>query len=185
MQPYKLTILSVMMFGWSFCSIAQRDITDADLKKINQKIDFEAAKVHKKLLDKAYDSDFQKLATIEFQTDTLRIEMMLVAKMDIDYSTPGITQAAYDAELDYDKLLNKYYQLLMKRLADPDKETLKQSQRAWVQFRDVERKLNGALSKDQYSGGGTMQQITEANEYLWITKKRVIELFGHVSRIVM
>jgi len=79
--------------------------------------------------------------------------------------------------------LNKYYLILINKLAAPDKEALKQTQRQWIVFRDSEKKLSGILSGDMYTGGGTMQNIIYADEVMQLTKKRVIEIFNHISRI--
>ena len=127
-------------------------------------------------------NDFDKQVSIDFQIDTFLIERLLSKRISIDYSTAGMTKAAYDAEIEYDKLLNKYYQILLKKLNDSDKDILKLSQRNWIQYRDSERKLNSEIAKDEYSGGGTMQRIIVASGYTEITKKRVIELYNYLSR---
>jgi hypothetical protein len=42
---------------------------------------------------------------------------------------------------------------------------LKQSQRNWIKYRESERRLNAEIVKDEYSGGGTIQQIFIADGY--------------------
>ena len=74
--------------------------------------------------------------------------------------------AGYEAATLYDSLLNKYYKKFLAVLKGEDKKNLLQAQKSWLAFRDNETKLVETISKDQYSGGGTMQQLTESSEYL-------------------
>ena len=67
-------------------------------------------------------------------------------------------------------------------LKGDDKKALLQAQKAWLAFRDGETKLVETLSKVEYSGGGTMQQLTEASEYLNLVRNRTIRLFEHYLR---
>ena len=81
------------------------------------------------------------------------------------------TQAAMNAEAHADFVkadaeLNKTYEALLKKLPDAEsKEKLKQSQRAWLAFRDAE----AAFAADEARGGsmaptiryGTMTELTE------------------------
>lgn len=158
-------------------------ISDTVLIRYKQEIQKESQKLRQELLNKENLYDCDKQITVDFQIDTFLIERLLNKRVSSDYSTAAMTQAAYDSEKEYDKLLNKYYQLLLKKLNDSDKELLKQSQRNWIRYRESERKLNSEISKDEYSGGGTIQQIFIADGYAQITKKRVIELFYYLSRI--
>ncbi|MEI6949256.1 lysozyme inhibitor LprI family protein [Paraflavisolibacter sp. H34] len=119
---------------------------------------------------------------IEFATDTIRIERYMEKYMDYDYSTAGMRAATYDAAAQYDSLLNKYYKKLLLVLKPEDKKVLQQAQRAWLSYRDNELKLVAVVRKDAYSGGGTLQQLTDTGYYLDIIKSRTIELYHHLSR---
>ena len=181
MRQIKLILLFVITTTLGFAQTPV-EISDADLVKYKQDIQKESLKLKQELLKKDYLNDFDKQVSIDFQIDTFLIERLLSKRISIDYSTAGMTKAAYDAEIEYDKLLNKYYQILLKKLNDSDKDILKLSQRNWIQYRDSERKLNSEIAKDEYSGGGTMQRIIVASGYTEITKKRVIELYNYLSR---
>ena len=181
MRLNRLIIILIVILDSGF-SHAQKPVSESELIKFKQEIDNDAIKLRQKLTVLDYLSDFERQLSIDFKIDTFRIERMLQKRMEIDYSTAGIVKATYDAEAEYDKLLNKYYQWLLKKLNDSDKEYLKQSQRNWLQFRDSERKLNAEVSKDEYSGGGTMQRVIVAGEYLDLTQRRVIELYGYLIR---
>lgn len=159
-----------------------KEISDSDLVMYKQEIQNESVTLRLELLKKHYLNDFDKQISVDFQIDTFLIERLQSKRISIDYSTYGMIKATSDSEIEYDKLLNKYYQLLIKKLNDSDKEILKQSQKKWILFRDSEKNLNSAIAKNEYSGGGTMQGITVANKTAEITQKRVIELFNYLNR---
>ena len=129
-----------------------------------------------------YLTEYEKELSLEFALDTFRIEKLLWEKIDYDPSTGGMVRTLHEAEEQYDKLLNKYYQRLLKKLKEEDQEVLRETQRNWIQFRDSERKLNYLLAKMDYSGGGSIQSIFVADEYLSYTKKRVEEIYGYLLR---
>jgi uncharacterized protein YecT (DUF1311 family) len=93
-----------------------------------------------------------------------------------NYTTFGMVHSTNDATADYDKLLNKYYKLLISKLSESDKEILRTAQRNWISFRDSEIKLIETMSKEDYSGGGTIQQLIVSGRINALTKERVIEL---------
>lgn len=163
-------------------SQAPKVVSDSDMKLYNQEIEKESIKVRQQLLKKDYLNDFDKQITIDFQIDTLKIEQLLKKRINGDYSTAGMTSAVYDSEIEYDKLLNKYYNILIKKLKNSDKEILKQSQKNWLQFRDSERKLNSEIAKSDYSGSGTIQGNIVAVQYLELTKSRTLDLYHYLSR---
>jgi uncharacterized protein YecT (DUF1311 family) len=102
--------------------------------------------------------------------------------IELDFSDFGMRDAGYKTAKLYDSLLNKYYKNLSTTLQGEDKKVLIQAQKAWITFRDSEFKLVETISKDEYSGGGTMQQLTEASEYLDLIKSRTIAIFDHYIR---
>ena len=175
-------ILLLMIVAKIGYAQSPKEISDSDLVRYKQEILQNALTLKQELLKKDYLSEFEKQIIIDFKIDTYLIEELLSKRISVDYSTAGMTNATYDAEVEYDKLLNKYFQLLLKKLKDSDKEILKQTQRNWIQYRDSERKLNIIISKDEYSGGGTIQSNIVAGGYLEITKKRVIELYDYLTR---
>jgi len=103
--------------------------------------------------------------------------------MKIDFSTVGMSNSVNELNRQYDQLLNTYYQKLLAKLKDSDKEILKQAQRNWTQFRDSELKLINLLSEDIYSGGGTMQTNRRSARSLYLTKKRLIELYQYLMEV--
>ena len=153
------------------------EVTPVIEKKINQEIISEAGSLKTKLT-----SDKESTASIEFILDTFRIEKFQDKYMDYDWSTAGMSTATYDAAKKYDSLLNKYYKKLLVVLKQSDKLVLVNAQKSWITFRDNELKLIETISKDEYSGGGTIQQLIDASEYLDIIKQRTIIIYEHYSR---
>ena len=134
----------------------------------------------------AYKKSLQQLGThpaqIEFGIDTFKIERAVAIALDRDNSDIGMNQACYDAAKQYDLLLNKYYRKLSAVLKDEDKKILISAQKSWLAFRDAEVSLVEVVSKEEYSGGGTMHALTEASHYLELIKSRTVELLDHYIR---
>jgi uncharacterized protein YecT (DUF1311 family) len=119
---------------------------------------------------------------IEFKLDTFRVEKYMEMYITYDYSTAGMRRAAYNGAYQYDSLLNKYYKKLSLVLSKEDRLVLVEAQKAWISFRDKEAKLVELIGKDGYSGGGTIQQLIDASEYLDVVRQRTLKLFGHYLR---
>lgn len=129
-------------------------------------------------------SDFADSVLSEYAKDTFLLNGIVERQIDFDQSTHGMCQAMFDFEAGYDALLNKYYKLLLGKLATKeDKELLRSSQRNWVALRDSERELSSMLTLDKYSGGGTIQRLFYADWYADFTRHRVEELIDYLARL--
>lgn len=117
-----------------------------------------------------------------YEKDTFLLNGLLTYQLDADQSTFGMVRALNDYEAGYDRLLNNYYQLLLKRLKGEHRELLKTSQRNWVKLRDSERELSYTITEEDYSGGGTIQQLFYADWNADFTKHRVEELIDYLTR---
>lgn len=153
------------------------EVTAAIEKKINQEILKEENELKIELKkDKASET------IAAFQIDTFRIEKFMAKYIEYDWSTAGMRTAAYDAAAKYDSLLNKYYKKLLSVLKPADKATLIAAQKAWISFIDKELKLIDIVGKGEYSGGGTIQQLIDSDEYLSLIKNRTITIYQHLLR---
>lgn len=170
-------IISVLLISFSFLSFAQEDYSEFQ-NEINKK----AKMMEDILMAKDYISDFEKMNVVGFTIDTFKIERMLSIRLSEGFTNADIISALQDAEKKYDALLNKYYQILLNRLHEGDRKALIESQKNRIKYRDSEKLLNLIISMPQYSGGGTMYRLTVADENFEISKKRVIELYNHISR---
>lgn len=135
----------------------------------------------------AYKASLEKQALnkdqIAFSIDTFYIEQVLQKRINLDYTTAGMNTAILDMVASYDKLLNKYYNKLLNLLQAQDKSVLITAQKAWLQFRDSESKLMRTLSKDVYSGGGTIQSNIVNGAYADLVVNRCIELFNYYDTL--
>lgn len=177
-MKYVLLIIGISIQTLSFSQTkAPIEVTSELQKKIMQDIDNEVPKLKQRL-----SKDGDNAVHAEFTVDTFRLESFMTKWVDLDYGDFGMRDAGYATAKLYDSLLNKYYKKLLMALKGEDKKALVQAQKAWLAFRDSETNLVEIVSKDEYSGGGTMQQLTEASEYLNLIKNRTIALFEHYIR---
>lgn len=79
------------------------------------------------------------------EVDNHPIDVEMEKKMDENPSTAGIIEALEWAEGEWDKLLNANYKALMQKLDKESQGRLRESQRAWIKFRDLEYQFNGAF----------------------------------------
>jgi uncharacterized protein YecT (DUF1311 family) len=177
-MKHVLLALCLFIQTLSYCQTkAPVEVTPDLQKRIMLTIDKEVFKLKQQL-----EKDGDNAVYIEFKVDTFRVEQFMVKWIEIDNGDFGMRDAAYATAKLYDSLLNKYYKKLLNVLKGGDKKALVQAQKTWLSFRDNETKLVETISKDEYSGGGTLQQLTEASEYLSLIKNRTITLFEHYLR---
>jgi uncharacterized protein YecT (DUF1311 family) len=172
-----LIILFTVLSFLSVIGQTPAEITPELLKKMKQNIEKEIPKL-KQQLEKSEVNPVE----IEFTIDTFRAERFMKEYLNLTQSDFGMRDAAYETANIYDSLLNKYYKKLSGVLKGDDKKVLIKTQKAWLTFRDSENELVGTISKDEYSGGGTLQQLTESSIYLELIKNRAIAIFNHYAR---
>jgi uncharacterized protein YecT (DUF1311 family) len=127
-------------------------------------------------------SDFSDSVLNSFERDTFLVNQLYSLQLDSDQTTYGMARATWQMEEAYDVLLNKYYNQLLRKLNKEDREILKESQRNWIKFRDSEKQLNGLLTEEKYSGGGTIQQLIYTDSNAGRVQQRVYELIGYLIR---
>lgn len=172
----------MLLFLIDQSSYAQNDgpkeITPQILQKINVDVEKLIPAFKKTLSKKELTID-----QIEFSVDTFRIAQTVSKRMDIDYSTVGMNETIDEMTSAYDKLMNKYYNKLLNILKPEDKKILVNAQRAWLAYRDAEAKLIGTMTKEEYSGGGTIQSNIATGSYSDLVVKRTVEIFNYYDNI--
>jgi len=146
--------------------------------EISDQIEIETQKFKDSILK---IDEFSRKLDLEFAIDKFKIDKKMNLELEDDYTTAGMLQATYNAHQSYDDLLNKYYKKLLNKLEPGDKETLKEAQRNWIKFKNSDKQLNNLIAKDEYSGGGTIQQIFVASRNLDITKSRLDQIYEYLS----
>ena len=174
-------ILTFSFLLYSFLLMAQREVNETDILKFNQEIDNDIIKLKDSLTN---SKNYLSKIDLEFKSDIYRIEKLANKKIEVNSTTMGMTKAIFELEKGYDQLLNKYYQVLIRKLKSEDIEKLKISQRNWMAFRDSERVLVGIVSKDEYSGGGTIQGNIRASRICEMTKVRVYNIKEHIDQFI-
>jgi uncharacterized protein YecT (DUF1311 family) len=167
----------------SYTSFAQNDgpkeITPQVLQKIKATIERQIPAFKQRISNNELSPD-----QIEFSVDTFRIEQLASKRMEIDYSTYSMIEATVELTASYDKLLNKYYNKLLKALKPEDQKILISAQRAWLVYREGEIKLINTMVKDEYSGGGTIQSLRAVGSYGSLVVNRTKEIFEYYDSIV-
>ena len=161
---------------------AQSEITKAKLAEIKAQVEKETIKLKDSLIKANKGADIP--LDITFKADLYRAEKLADKKVSIDYSTSGMTTAIVELNNDYEKLLNKYYTILLKKLNPKDQDKLKIAQRNWIKFRDSEIQLIGTVSKSEYSGGGTIQSNIMAGRISDLTKNRLYVIKEHLNQFI-
>ncbi len=108
------------------------------------------------------------LAQNEKDEEFLIIENKLGNCIDNAQNNAETAQCVYTAMDEYDKLLNKYYRLLMGLLSEEGKTALRNAQRKWLEMRNLEFNFVDQLYHGEI--GGTMY-IPIAND----VKKRFVK----------
>ena len=176
-------VLFFTLYGVAgFCQ-SPRQLTRQDSVRIEKQTAEYLSTVCNQLEKETFPDNSRKTKIISFTLDTCRIERMASEYMKIDFSTAGMNNAVNEMNRQYNQLLNTYYQKLLAKLKDADKEKLKQAQRNWIQFRDSELELINLLSEDRYLGGGTIQTNRRSAGSLYLTKKRLIEMFHYLMEV--
>ena len=108
-----------------------------------------------------------------FAQDNNPIDKELSDCMDKNPSTQGMLKCIDNAYSKWDDELNNYYKKLTGVLDDEGKASLKDAQRKWIEFRDLEFKnIEYIYSKKD----GTMYLPMQAIDRMEIIKKRALEL---------
>jgi uncharacterized protein YecT (DUF1311 family) len=112
----------------------------------------------------------------EESTSKHRIDVWLEQNISKDPSTAGMRDAINQAREMWDAEMNKVYNRLMARLSPEQQNALRESQRAWLTFRDAEGK---AISSIIASKDGTMWQLAATDEGMQLIRSRVLRLLTY------
>ena len=123
------------------------------------------------LLVASFSSD-----TVAFTDDEIEkhpIDVEFEKRIDADPSTSGMMEASRWGENEWDKLLNENYKSLMKKLDKEAQTRLKNSQREWIKFRDLEFEFNGKLYAEF---DGSMYRTVTAGFRMDFVRERALRL---------
>ena len=178
-------LLFIGLFFISIINIQAQDEPVIDLVKLQQETKNACIKFKQQLSALEYNSDFEKSTSISFRVDTFLVEDFLLRILEIDFSTMAMADAYYQAEMEYEKLINKYYQILYNKLNEADKQSLKLTHDKWMSFKTAENDLTEKLANEEYSGGGSYVIIGIAYERMLLNKSRATAYYEKLLGIVM
>lgn len=99
-----------------------------------------------------------------------------------NFTTQGTLDCIVKATEKWDKELNIKYKELMKLLTPVQKEKLKLSQKAWLDYRDKEISFSSQLYRDMQ---GTMWIPVAAETKMDLTKQRTLELTDYIDNLTI
>jgi len=102
------------------------------------------------------------------------------ACIDGKFSTPDIANCMSEELENWNRLLNQSYKSLMPNLTKVQKDTLRNTQRSWIKYKDLEYKNIESLLKNVK---GTMYILIEIDRKSEITKQRALQLTKHLNMI--
>ena len=178
-------LLFIGLFFISIINIQAQDEPVIDLVKLQQETKNASIKFKQQLSALEYNSDFEKSTSISFRVDTFLVEDFLLRRLEVDFSTMSMADAYYQAEMEYEKLINKYYQILYNKLNEADKQSLKLTHDKWMSFKTAENDLTEKLANEEYSGGGSYVIIGIAYERMLLNKSRATAYYEKLLGIVM
>lgn len=108
----------------------------------------------------------------------IRLEECL--SIDSNYTTYGMMRCEAIARDEWDKEMNKYYNLLITELSEEDVDRLRASQRQWLKFRDKEVDFSSQM---YYGMEGTMWRVVAASSHTDIIKTRALELKSYYEML--
>ena len=94
-----------------------------------------------------------------------------------DGVTANIRGVQSEAYARWDKELNRIYSELLAALNEPDKNRLKEAQRAWIKFREAE--VEWLWSEAIFGQGGTIAPVIVSDIGRGFVKQRVCELIRY------
>lgn len=111
------------------------------------------------------------------------IDRKMDACLEKDSTTVGMKNCTQQAIDDWDAELNRVYKALRSKLNAKAKQSLKNSQLQWINYRDAAFVAIDAIYDNIYknAGGGTMWGVLAMSEKLDIIKHRVLELTSYLT----
>src|SRR5690606_8512005 len=108
------------------------------------------------------------------------VQLQLDAALDQAMSTADQLNAVAVAKQAWDDQLNRPYRQLQQQLPEESAKALRESQRAWLRFREVE---HAALQAHYADVDGSLHRVTHAMDRSRLLQHRVAELQGWAASL--
>jgi hypothetical protein len=179
----KQLTLSVLLFLVGYIAFGQEEdfFKKQDLQKMKSDIEKQIPAYKQKLSKRYLNAD-----ETEFSLDTFRIEQIFLSMSSYIPSSTNdpFVEAVVTKRDAYDKLLNKYYNKLLKVFKPEDRPALIKAEKAWIAFRDAEDELVGnVLTKSEYNEDRALKKMDPIFNTADVVKKRAIDIFNYYNGI--
>jgi uncharacterized protein YecT (DUF1311 family) len=105
------------------------------------------------------------------------IDIEVEKRMGGSYNTVNMLEALQYGYDEWDKLLNKNYNALMKELNEEQQAKLRASQREWIKFRDLEFEF----SSDFFADKGSLGRVNDLSFASGFVKERALALGRYLA----
>lgn len=129
-------------------------------------------------------SDFSDSIRRQFLEDTFVVENLLQKQLDKEATTLGINKANLACASEYEKLVDQYFNVLLSKMKDEDKDLAISSQKDWKSLMEKERTLAGKLMQEEYSGGGSIHSIEYTDRLMMQQKNRLLTLIDYLTHLI-
>ncbi len=143
----------------------------------------EAAAFRAEIEKEKTSHDLDRRLWVDFRVDTFTIQKTLQAELNAATGRYDAGFAWSHAVNAYNKMAGTFYNQLMERMIEVDKQYLQNSQESWLAYKQAEQILNQIIGRKQYNKSGLINETYEYERMLEINKRRAIELFNYLLRV--
>jgi uncharacterized protein YecT (DUF1311 family) len=129
-------------------------------------------------------SDFSDSIRRQFLEDTFVAENLRLKQLDKEATTLGINKANLACASEYEKLVGTYFNLLLSKMKEEDKDLLISAQKDWKSLMEKEGALAGKLMQEEYSGGGSIHSIEYTERLMNQQKNRLLTLINYLTHLI-
>lgn len=171
-----IMILSILL-GLNFFSIQkykkQLKFKNIEIKKLEKTIEIINLKNNKLSANNEFiEKQYEKLKTTKQKDELIDVEIQECMK-NCNYTTVCMNECVYSSDIKWHREIESNIEYLKKNMTDKQKQLLDNSQKAWIEYKDAQQKLNRELIGVKV---GTIYTNILSSEQVNIIKLRAIEL---------
>lgn len=169
-------------------SAAYAQISDSEMETLKTKWRVEFRSKGNKLALKTPrvegQSDFSDSVQRLFLEDSFVVENLLRKQLEQESTTLGMNKANLACSSEYEKLVDKYFAILLVKMKGEDKDLLLSWQKDWKSLMEKERTLAGKLMQEEYSGGGSIHSIEYTSRLMLQQKNRLLTIIDYLTHMI-
>ncbi len=137
-----------------------------DSAKVDPAVLKEAAAFRSKIEKEKTGKDIDRDLWITFRVDTFTIQKALEARLKEVSERYDASFAWSDAVSAYNRMIGQYYDSLMEKMIEVDKQYLQHSQQNWLEYKQAEQVLNEIIGRKEYNKSGLINETYEYRRML-------------------